>query len=129
MTEIESSLKYNREMLITLGLLIGCDYDSKGVNGCGKNTACKFLNEIIELNEKTIEPINLIQRLRNWSINKDKLGFKYESKVKTLALKKLNFPNENIIDEFMIYSNITENSLGKNLKIKWNRPKLNSFQV
>ncbi len=129
MNEIESSLKYNREMLITLGLLIGCDYDFKGVKGCGKETACKFLNEIIELNKKAIEPIKLIQRLRNWSTNKDKLGFNYESKIKTLALKKLNFPNENIINEFMVYSDKTENCLGKNLKIKWNRPNLNKFQV
>ena len=31
MFEIESKLGYTREMLISLSLLLGCDYDTKGV--------------------------------------------------------------------------------------------------
>lgn len=44
MESIEKSLNIGRNKMIVLSLLCGCDYDEKGVNGIGKETAIKFLN-------------------------------------------------------------------------------------
>lgn len=43
MESIEKSLNIGRNKMIALSLLCGCDYDEKGVNGIGKETAIKFL--------------------------------------------------------------------------------------
>jgi hypothetical protein len=132
MVKIEKTLKYNREMLVVLGLLLGCDYDSKGVPGCGKEMARNFLNEINEANES----IDIFDVIRKWSTDKNKKYSKYEEKVRKLALEhakteKKSFPDENIINEYMSYSKITQIILSedKYLTIKWNRPNLNLFQV
>jgi len=132
MSIIEKDLKFNREILVVFGLLLGCDYDPKGVPGCGKEMACKFLNEIIESNE----PINIFDKIRKWSTDKNKKYSKYEEKVRRLALENAQaenkkFPNENIINEYMTFSKVTQIIMSeeKYLTIKWNRPNLNLFQV
>jgi len=43
MESIEKKLNIGRNKMIALSLLCGCDYDEKGVNGIGKETAFKFL--------------------------------------------------------------------------------------
>ena len=45
MVDIESKLQLHRNHLISLALLIGCDYCPKGVPGIGKTQAVKFCSE------------------------------------------------------------------------------------
>ncbi|CAG0916831.1 unnamed protein product [Notodromas monacha] len=56
---IEELLKLNRESLIAAALLLGCDYDSKGVQGVGKEKVLKLLTEIW-IDE------NPLEKLRRW---------------------------------------------------------------
>lgn len=133
MEKIESELGYSREMLIVLGLLLGCDYDMKGIPGVGKELACKFLNEIIELNQSgDATQIDIFNLVRNWSRKDSSLGLKYEERVKKLVLASGNqFPNEEIIQEYVTYSKMCQILLReeKYLTIKWNRPNLMSLQL
>lgn len=46
MDRIESTLRLDRECLIVLALLLGCDYDEKGVGQVGKQKAVKLLTEV-----------------------------------------------------------------------------------
>ena len=133
MEKIEKTLKYNREMLVVLGLLLGSDYDNGvGVPKCGEKKACNFLKEIIESNES----IDIFDVIRKWSTNKNKNYSKYENEVRKLALayeekKKEKFPNEKIINEYMNYSE-NENTFLSILEeedFKWKRPNLKKFQV
>ena len=133
---IENTLKYDREMLVVLGLLLGCDYDSKGVPGCGKEMACKFLNEISELKQSSSKPIEIFELLRRWSSSQTKTFSKFEDKIRKLALshaenERKQFPNEEIITEYMSFSKVTQVILSeeKYLSIKWIKPNLSQFQV
>lgn len=129
MDDIEIKLGYNRESLIALALLLGCDYDQKGIPGVGKEMACKFLHEMNEQNEK-----KTLDRLRSWSNDpcKPSQSGKYEEKIKKLViLNRSKFPNENIIKEFLEFSKMSEILLSekKYLKIEWNRPSLKCIQL
>lgn len=129
MDDIEIQLGYNRESLIALALLLGCDYDQKGIPGVGKEMACKFLHEMNEQNEKKV-----LERLRSWSNYRFKpsQSGKYEEKIKKLVLlNRSKFPNENIIKEFLEISKMSEILLSeeKYLKIEWKRPNLMSIQL
>jgi len=89
--------------------------------------AVKYLNELINSNSH----LNILDRIRNWSCNKEN-GF-YEDKIKSLALNSKtannnNFPNEDIIDEYMNYAKSNETLIAV-AKIQWTRPNLKSFQV
>ena len=46
MDHIEQSLHLDRERLVALALLLGCDYQPKGVPGIGKEMALKLLKEL-----------------------------------------------------------------------------------
>uniref|UniRef100_V5HPS1 Putative flap endonuclease gen protein 1 n=1 Tax=Ixodes ricinus TaxID=34613 RepID=V5HPS1_IXORI len=57
MADIESKLGLNREKLIALAVLSGCDYSS-GLPSVGKETALKFLH--------SLQHVDVIERLRSW---------------------------------------------------------------
>jgi 5'-3' exonuclease len=135
MERIKQVLKYDREMLIVLALLLGCDYDSKGIAGIGKENACKFLNEIVEYNEASgeEEKINPLDLIRKWSKN-DYIGLKYEDRIRKLVFANKGdapFPNEKIIQEYLTFDKVTQVILSdpKYLIIDWKRPNLQSLQV
>lgn len=65
MADIESKLGLNREKLIALAVLSGCDYSS-GLQNVGKETALKFLH--------SLQHVDVIERLRSWFMDK-----KYET--------------------------------------------------
>ncbi|EEC13092.1 xp-G/rad2 DNA repair endonuclease, putative, partial [Ixodes scapularis] len=65
MADIESKLGLNREKLIALAVLSGCDY-FPGLQNVGKETALKFLH--------SLQHVNVIERLRSWFVDK-----KYET--------------------------------------------------
>ena len=115
--------------------MLGCDYDTKGVPGCGKEMACKFLNEIKP--RSTQQPLSVLDLLRNWSNSKNNRKYsKHEEKVRKLAIAhaectKQVFPNEEIIKEYMTFPKVAQiiMSEDKYLKIQWTRPNLSLFQV
>ncbi|CAN7938476.1 unnamed protein product [Ixodes hexagonus] len=57
MADVESRLGLNREKLIALAVLSGCDY-SPGLHGVGKETALRFL--------QSLQHVDVIDRLRSW---------------------------------------------------------------
>lgn len=50
---IRSLLHLDRERLVVLALLLGCDYDEKGVSQVGKEKAVKLLTEIWRIGEES----------------------------------------------------------------------------
>lgn len=48
MSSIEKKLNLGRNKLIALSLLCGCDYNGKGIEGIGKESALKFLSTVTE---------------------------------------------------------------------------------
>lgn len=128
MERVEKELGYNREMLVALALLLGCDYDPKGVPGVGKEVACKFLNEIVASDDT-----NVLNVIRNWKHDIDEQP-KYTRKVfKQISLSpehSATFPNEEIIKEYLTYSKLAQVLMSddKYLKIRWERPILAEMQ-
>lgn len=123
-------------MLVVLALLLGCDYDAKGVPGCGKEMACKFLNELNELKQSYRKSFDVFDILRQWSSSTSSRAYsKIEDKVRKLALahaqnEGVKFPNEEIINEYMSFSKVSQIILAeeKYLQIEWLRPCLEQFQ-
>ncbi|XP_006276351.3 flap endonuclease GEN homolog 1 [Alligator mississippiensis] len=58
MSSIKKKLGYDRESLIGLAVLLGCDYLPKGVPGVGKEQALKLL--------ETLQGQSLLQRFNQW---------------------------------------------------------------
>ncbi len=48
MPSIEKKLSLGRNKLIAMSLLCGCDYNEKGIEGIGKETALKYLSTVSE---------------------------------------------------------------------------------
>lgn len=46
MKDVERTLCMDREKLVALGLLLGCDFVPQGVPGVGRETALKFMAEL-----------------------------------------------------------------------------------
>ena len=112
---------------------LGCDYDSKGVQGVGKENATKFLNEVVEWNKTGSSRLNILELLRSWS-RRDYVsnGLKYEDRIrKAVMSNETTFPNEEIIAEYMTFSRLSQILLSqeKYLTIKWIRPNLRECQV
>jgi len=63
MMAIETKLNLGRNKLIALSLLCGCDYNEKGVEGVGKESALKFF--------ATVADFDVLDRLAKW---RDKLS-------------------------------------------------------
>ena len=125
---------YTREFLIILALLLGCDYDAKGIPGVGKECACKFLNELVELRKQDVN-FDIFDVIKAWP-KKDyqSNGLKYEDRIRKLVVSNSDgpkFPNESIIREYMHFDKMTQLLLTqeKYLIISWNRPNLRSCQV
>ena len=130
MPKIESDLGYTRDFLIVLGLLLGCDYDPKGIPGVGRENATKFLNELVNLSSPS--PVDILARVRSWSSHDFySQGLKYEDRIRKLVQVAPTFPNEEIIDEYKTVSKLAQTLMSqeKYLTIKWSRPNLKACQV
>jgi 5'-3' exonuclease len=130
MDKIERDLGYTREYLIVLGLILGCDYDQRGIPGVGQTNATKFLSEILSSNDKIV---NILDFCRNWTKSGYKSsGLKYEDRIRKIILsEQLTFPNEEIVSEYMNISKLAQILLSneKYLTIKWSRPNLKDCQL
>lgn len=132
MKDIEFKLNLTREKLIVLALIVGCDYDTKGLQGIGKESVCKFFNELHEYEQKTETKVDVIDMVRNWS-SRDYEGFgsAMEDKFRRIALQNESFPNEKIIDEFLSMSKKDKEYLASKVDLNrpWKRPMLYYLQV
>ncbi|RMC17212.1 hypothetical protein DUI87_05789 [Hirundo rustica rustica] len=102
MSSIKEKLGCDRESLIGLAVLLGCDYLPKGVPGVGKEQALKLI--------ETLQGQNLLQRFEQW-----KEQFQYDDNP-PLVVKR-------VIQEFLVNKN-------KLINVKeCRRPNLLSFQL
>ncbi|XP_030933931.1 flap endonuclease GEN-like 2 isoform X2 [Quercus lobata] len=89
MTDVERRLGFGRNSLITLALLLGCDY-SQGVHGLGPESACqivKSIGENVVLQKVASEGLSFIKKKR--------------SSKKQGAVSKCNNSKENSLDHDM----------------------------
>ncbi|XP_071956908.1 uncharacterized protein [Antedon mediterranea] len=94
MDDIEIKLKLNQNRLVGLGILLGCDFIPKGVPGVGKEGAMKLMNALED-------KVDVLQRFKEWY-----QGFPFQSAaekdVVRKAMKVPGFPNQAVIDEFLV---------------------------
>ncbi|CAH3147543.1 unnamed protein product, partial [Porites evermanni] len=95
MDDIEAELNLNRQNLVALGVLLGCDYLPQGVSGVGKEIAMKLI--------RNVKHDNLIDRFFKWAkgMCQDENLSSVEKSVKCKALKDKNFPHPEVIQEFL----------------------------
>ncbi|XP_015113351.1 flap endonuclease GEN [Diachasma alloeum] len=91
--KIESMYKLGRNKLIALALLCGCDY-TPGVNQIGQKTALKFFSHF--------EDSEILRRMKSWRYDKSPAPTKEERVVKSKCVLLEDFPNQEVIDEFLI---------------------------
>jgi flap endonuclease GEN len=132
MDRIETELGYDRQMLVVLALLLGCDYEPKGIPGVGKEMACKFLDEYSKSASRD-KSISIFDRIRTWPSDEDYVdhNLKFENRIRKAVLQNdCSFPNEGIINEYMTYSKLAQALMSneKYLVIQWNRPLLCELQ-
>ncbi|XP_002741315.1 flap endonuclease GEN homolog 1-like [Saccoglossus kowalevskii] len=121
MLDIEEKLTLNRNKLIAMALLMGCDYLSDGVPSVGKTNATQLMHSLGD--------IDVLERFHEWTQEKSqdddpnqivtsdedddgrsikrkrrkkKRKLTLEEKIKCKALKIDGFPNQKVIDEFLI---------------------------
>ncbi|KAK0183301.1 hypothetical protein PV327_001354 [Microctonus hyperodae] len=119
--KIQSIYKFGRNKMIALALLCGCDYDN-GVPGVGKDGALKWL--------QTVDDKDILKIFKSWRSdknfipptatsdkdNKGKLiSNEYQIRKKCMAVD--NFPNQELIDEFIVRKGSVPNQIKK-----WNKP-------
>ncbi|KAL9978742.1 hypothetical protein ACROYT_G016297 [Oculina patagonica] len=103
--------------MVAFGILLGCDYHSKGVPGVGKKKAMKLL--------ENINQDNLIDRFSKWTKGTDqgeKIS-KVEKSVKSKALKDKNFPHPEVIEEYL-----NPKVVEKEVSLEFTHPDLQGLQ-
>ncbi|XP_050252041.1 single-strand DNA endonuclease 1-like isoform X1 [Quercus robur] len=89
MTDVERQLGFGRNSLITLALLLGCDY-SQGVHGLGPESACQIVKSVgdnVVLQKVASEGLSFVKKKR--------------SSKKQGAVSKCNNSKENSLDHDM----------------------------
>ncbi|XP_064603365.1 flap endonuclease GEN homolog 1-like isoform X3 [Liolophura sinensis] len=92
--DIEKSLGLGQEGLVGLALLLGCDYLPKGVPGVGKEQVLKLV--------KLLEGVNILDRFEAWQTEDGSNLEGIEKAVWKKAMKVENFPNHEVINEFLV---------------------------
>ncbi len=110
------------------------DYDTKGIPGIGKETACKFLNELVEYEKEKSVKVDVLKVIRQWSdVNYKGLGLSIEDKLRRVIMNNaVPFPNEDIIREYLNVSQQAKDVMNMaffNNNEKWRRPHMMNFQV
>lgn len=105
--EVLDSLKITRKQLIILGILVGTDYNPKGIKGIGPKNALKLVKEYKTLNKVlkqvewkfTVSPESIYDFFlkppisKKYSIKEGKLD---EEKIKKILCDKHDFSEERI---------------------------------
>ncbi|XP_065652080.1 flap endonuclease GEN homolog 1 isoform X2 [Hydra vulgaris] len=95
--KIKDKIGITRHDMIGIALLCGCDY-IKGVSGIGKSLVSKFISE------KSFKE-NLLVRFHRWfedDFLKESSLKKSEILIARKAIKDKSFPNQKVIDEFLV---------------------------
>nr|XP_047145167.1 uncharacterized protein LOC100215220 isoform X2 [Hydra vulgaris] len=95
--KIKDKIGITRHDMIGIALLCGCDY-IKGVSGIGKSLVSKFISE------KSFKE-NLLVRFHRWfedDFLKESSLKKSEVLIARQAIKDKSFPNQKVIDEFLV---------------------------
>ncbi|CAI8053767.1 Flap endonuclease GEN homolog 1, partial [Geodia barretti] len=135
MKDIHEKLALNRSDLIALALLLGCDYCPQGVVGVGKETALQFLRASKSGSQSTSDVLDQFQEWRNGSITEDDIESKIQLTVFRKAMSSPNFPQKEVIREFLrppdLSSSSSPSSLaGDDTRLRhWRQPLLHSTQV
>lgn len=119
-SDIKKRLNLDRNDMIGLALIAGCDY-TDGIIGVGKGSIKKFL---LERNFSE----DFLTRFKKWS-NHDFLALNGLEKSEVLILKKAiktdDFLNQDIIDEYLISKDHLHNVRDK---LKWEYPNIRGLQ-
>uniref|UniRef100_A0A914W4W0 Flap endonuclease GEN-like 1 n=1 Tax=Plectus sambesii TaxID=2011161 RepID=A0A914W4W0_9BILA len=115
MERIEKELGLDREKLVCLALLLGCDYGEKGVPGVGKETAMRFLSDFHSGRA-------VLDRMREWN-DTFRPTTAAESAVFKRVLSVQSFPNEAIVEEYLKEQIVPLHMCD----FTWTRPKLTDF--
>ncbi len=130
-----NSLEIDLDQLICLGILVGTDYNPKGIPGIGQKRALQIVQKYKQpvLIFKSVEEqiLSLSEEDRfDWKEifelfhkpNVDDANFKFgkinEKKIKEILVKKHDFSEERVEKQFERLREITEKNKQKNLK-KW----------
>ncbi|KAL5007748.1 hypothetical protein ScPMuIL_016554 [Solemya velum] len=116
MTDIETKLGLDRNKLVGLALLLGCDYLPKGVPGVGPEKAIKMMKSFDR-------DVNILERFSEWSIS-GKCLCSVEEVVRRKALGVAGFPQQKVIDEFLIVKDKCPSRIQT-----WKRPTIQPFQA
>ncbi|XP_063982403.1 flap endonuclease GEN [Diachasmimorpha longicaudata] len=106
--KIETMYKIGRNKLVALALLCGCDY-TPGVNLVGKTTALKFFSHF--------QDSEVLRRMKSWRYDKSPAPTKEEQAVKSKCILVDDFPNQEVIDEFLVRKGSMPTSIDN-----WKRP-------
>ncbi|XP_023930019.1 flap endonuclease GEN homolog 1 [Lingula anatina] len=112
---IESQLGLNREGLVGLALLLGCDYLPKGIPGVGKEMAIKLMH--------TLGSCNVLNRFRQWQHCSQMHLDAMEIPVYKKSQQLKDFPNEKVISEFL-----NTRDRVPTVKFDWKRPQIQTLQ-
>lgn len=117
MEKIETELNLNRQKLVALGILLGCDYLPQGVPGIGKEISMRLM--------KNVHQGNLIDRFYEWKkgTELDENVSSVEKSVKCKALKDKNFPHPEVIQEYL-----TPKVVPQRVSLKISNPDLPGLQ-
>lgn len=111
-------------------MVLGCDYDPKGIPGVGKESICKYINELAAMDKQLNKKTNILEIMRKWKQSSyEGIGIKIEHKIRKNCPN--DFPNEQIIQEFLIINENAKQYLQNEFRAndRWVRPKLNYLQV
>ncbi|XP_035692480.1 uncharacterized protein LOC118426956 [Branchiostoma floridae] len=124
MTDIEEKLLLDRNKLVGLALLLGCDYCPKGVPGVGKELAVRVMT--------ALETCDVLERFKVWrseapcgmtsqltGSQKRVKNSSIEVTVMRKALTDPAFPDTKIINEFLVTKDTCPPQ-----KLEWKRPRL-----
>ncbi|XP_033752016.1 flap endonuclease GEN homolog 1-like [Pecten maximus] len=116
MNNIESNLGLDREKMVAMALLLGCDYLPKGVPGVGVDKAIKLMT--------TLQDYSILDRFHKWRRMSDsECVDQIESLVRKKALVVQDFPQVPVIDEFLTSRDKCPSAIKS-----WKRPQIADLQ-
>ena len=105
MQAIEDGLALSRRDLVAMALLLGCDYCPEGVVGVGREKTLKFIGACKSHDQSgdlSRDALDMFRQWRSGQVQEADLPIKIECEVFRKAMASENFPNEEIISEFLV---------------------------
>ncbi|KAL4225143.1 Flap endonuclease GEN 1 [Mactra antiquata] len=116
LSDMESKLDIDRNGLIALGLLVGCDFVPKGVPGIGIANSVRLL--------QSLSGLDILKRFQLWKTMSEKDCIdQVEVQARRKAIQVPEFPQTKVIDEFITVKDRCPSQLPQ-----WKRPVLAKLQ-